>query len=57
MNDFEIDDITNLLLNLSAGLHPKHLKEDEVEKLKNEYGDDWLNELGYSEEWLRNNPA
>lgn len=55
--DFEIDDLTNLLLNLSAGVHPKNLTEDEVEILKNEYGEDWLNELGYTEEWLRTHPA
>ena len=56
MKDFEIDEITNLLLNMSAGLHPKHLQEDEVELLKSEHGEDWLNNLGYTEEWLRNNP-
>lgn len=55
-NDIEIDDVTNLLLNMSAGLHPNHLQEDEIELLKNEYGEDWLNELGYTEAWLTSHP-
>ena len=55
MKNFEIDDVTNLLLNMFAGLHPKYLREDEVELLKSKYGEDWLKELGYTEEWLRNN--
>jgi hypothetical protein len=41
-----------LLLNLSAGLHPKDLQSDEIELLKGEFGEDWMNELGYTEKWL-----
>jgi len=57
VNNFEIDDLANLLLNLSAGVHPMHLQEDEIKLLQEKYGEDWLNELGYTEDWLKNNPA
>ncbi len=39
----------NIVLNMSAGLLPKDLSENEIEILKNDYGEDWFHVLGYSE--------
>ncbi|NRF95133.1 hypothetical protein HQN89_30055 [Paenibacillus frigoriresistens] len=49
MKEIEIDEITNLLLNLSVGVHPNDLSDEEAGLLKAEYGEDWMNELGYTE--------
>ncbi|CAB1251769.1 protein of unknown function [Ruminococcaceae bacterium BL-6] len=43
------DKTNNLLLNLATGSLPEYLTKDEVELLKQRYGDDWFTELGYSE--------
>ncbi len=45
----DIDDVTNLLLNMSGGLLPEDLSEEEVNMLKEKYGEDWFEELGYTE--------
>ncbi len=45
----QISDIDNLLLNMSAGLLPENLNEEEVLLLEKEYGSSWFTELGYSE--------
>ena len=42
-------DVENLLLNMSAGLQPKDLTQDEVNLLIDKYGINWFEELGYSE--------
>ncbi len=44
---FEIDDTTNLLLNLSGGLLPSQLTLDEVRMLETRFGKKWFDELGY----------
>jgi hypothetical protein len=41
--------LANLLLNMSDGLLPEYLSQDEVELLKEEYGENWFEELGYNE--------
>jgi len=43
------DEVTNLLLNMSAGLLPEHLQKDEINLLKIKYGEDWFKVLGYTE--------
>lgn len=32
-----------------AGVLPEHLTQDEVELLEKEFGENWFEELGYSE--------
>jgi hypothetical protein len=49
VNTIRIDEIMNLLLNMSGGLLPEHLNEDEVRLLEAEYGVEWFDELGYTE--------
>jgi hypothetical protein len=39
--------VDNLLLNMSAGLEPKDLTQEEVALLKHKFGEDWLFKLGY----------
>jgi hypothetical protein len=39
----------NILLNMSAGLLPKDLSKNEQEILKNDYGENWFEFLGYTE--------
>lgn len=48
-DSYKIDEIDNILLNMSVGLLPKNLSKDEVELLKNKYGENWFNKLGYTE--------
>ncbi len=48
-HDIIIDEIDNIVLNLSAGLLPKNLSEDEVQMLTSRYGVNWFEELGYTE--------
>ena len=43
------DDIDNLLMNMSGGLLPEHLCEEEVSLLKSRYGENWFEKLGYKE--------
>ena len=48
--NFDWEDRTNnLLLNMSGGLLPKDLSEDEVNLLRDRFGPDWFTKLGYSE--------
>ncbi len=44
----------NIVLNMSAGLLPKELSKNEIELLKNDYGEDWFHVLGYSEKHYEN---
>jgi hypothetical protein len=43
------DQTNNLLLNMSGGLLPENLSEEEVYLLVVRYGDNWFEALGYSE--------
>jgi hypothetical protein len=43
------DETNNLLLNLADGCLPEYLTKDEVELLKNRYGENWFEDLGYKE--------
>lgn len=43
-----MNNIANIVLNLSAGLSPKHLSQSEIEELVKEYGENWLEVLGYA---------
>jgi hypothetical protein len=45
----EIDDCTNLVLNMMSGLLPEHLTRDEVEILTKHFGSNWFTKLGYNE--------
>ena len=45
----EIDETTNLLLNMASGLLPEHLTPREVKMLENKFGKNWFEELGYNE--------
>ena len=47
-------ELTNLLLNMSSGLLPEHLKEREISLLEKEYGKNWFEELGYNKKLYRN---
>ncbi len=42
-------ELENLLLNMSAGLLPEYLSNDDVRLLVKKYGEDWFENLGYSE--------
>ncbi len=42
-------DIDNLLLNMSSGLLPEHLRKDEINLLDKKYGKNWFTKLGYTE--------
>jgi hypothetical protein len=44
-----MDKVTNLLLNMLSGLRPDELTQDEVELLRAKFGDNWFEELGYTE--------
>lgn len=44
-----INDLNNLLLNMSAGLVPINLSKNEREILAKEFGPNWFDELGYKE--------
>ena len=46
---FEIDEVDNIILNMSAGVLPEYLVEDEVNMLVSRYGEDWFEKLGYTE--------
>jgi len=43
------DEVCNLLLNMSGGLLPEYLSKEEVLLLKNRFGENWFESLGYSE--------
>jgi hypothetical protein len=45
----KIERIDNLLLDMSGGLLPENLSGNEVDLLKQQFGDDWFIVLGYSE--------
>lgn len=44
-----ISEYENLLFNMSAGVLPEHLSQSEVEMLKEKHGENWFEELGYTE--------
>jgi hypothetical protein len=44
-----MDYLTNLLLNMLSGLRPEELTEYDVKLLRQRFGDNWFEELGYSE--------
>ena len=46
-----LDSVDSLLIFMSAGLLPKDLTEEEVQTLRERYGEDWFTELGY-DEWI-----
>ena len=46
----EISKVDKLLLNMSAGLLPVDLDKEEVDLLKERFGDNWFTELGYSDD-------
>ena len=50
MNNFTITDLDNLLIQMKAGLLPEQLDIEEVEMLKEVYGVNWFNELGYNDD-------
>jgi hypothetical protein len=39
----------NIVLNMSAGLLPKDLSENECKILSKDFGEDWFHVLGYDE--------
>lgn len=41
--------LQNLTLNMSGGLLPENLQPDEISLLVNECGENWFEDLGYSE--------
>ena len=43
------DEVENLLMNISAGLLSESLCVSEIKLLKQKYGDNWFEKLGYSE--------
>lgn len=49
MNSTKISEADHLLLNLSSGLLPENLSQREVGLLREKYGSNWFEELGYSE--------
>jgi hypothetical protein len=49
MFDGKIDEVSNLLMNMSGGLLPEDLSKEEVELMASEYGDNWFEKLGYTE--------
>lgn len=53
LTDVEIDEVANLIMNMSAGLLPEHLQEDEVALLEKAYGKDWFDRLGYTDEYKK----
>lgn len=44
-----VNDIPNIIFNLSSGMLPTDLDGDEIDLLTLFYGKDWFEELGYSE--------
>lgn len=46
--NYEFSEVENLLLNMSAGLLPENLSENEVNLLIDEYGANWFEVLGYN---------
>lgn len=46
----EISTVDKLLLNMSAGLLPENLDKEEVDILKERFGENWFNELGYNDD-------
>jgi len=45
----KLDALDNLIMNMSAGLLPENLCVSEINLLKQKYGDNWFEKLGYSE--------
>ena len=45
----DFSELENLFLNLIGGLLPENLSRDEVELLVERFGENWFEELGYTE--------
>lgn len=50
----KIDEVTNLLLNMQSGLLPENLSKDEIDLLRNKFGENWFYELGYNDNEYKN---
>lgn len=49
-SNINISELDSLLLNMGAGLLPENLDVEEVKMLREVYGENWFNELGYTED-------
>ncbi len=50
LSEIDLQDKTNnLLLNMSGGLLPEHLSKEEIMLLRDRFGENWFESLGYSE--------
>lgn len=50
LNTIDLNDKTNnILLNMSGGLLPVDLSQDEIDLLKERFGPEWFHKLGYKE--------
>lgn len=45
----KFDEAENLLLNMSGGLLPEYLSDDEVKVMIARYGENWFEDMGYTE--------
>lgn len=50
----ELSELDNLLLNMSAGLLPEHLSQNEINLIEQKYGTNWFYELGYNDTEYKN---
>jgi len=50
----QIDKVTNLILNMQSGVLPEQLSSDEIELLRNKFGENWFYELGYNDNEYKN---
>ena len=47
--DTDFTRLENLLLNLSSGLLPENLSQEEVDLLVDRIGENWFEDLGYND--------
>lgn len=45
----EITEVDNLIFNMASGLLPEDLTEHEVSLLRTMYGENWFENMGYTE--------
>lgn len=45
----DINKFENLILNFLGGMKPQHLSEDEVDLLEENVGENWFEEMGFSD--------
>ena len=58
LKDIDLGDETNnILLNMSGGLLPENLSENEIKLLEQRFGKDWFHKLGYEEKDGYRNPT